>query len=117
MLAIAPHATTKAGIPAKPKVLPPARAFAKQARAVGPTFARVGGKQLRGGQRFALPKEFRRSAPGKDLSPVSSFQSQANSVLGDRVISGARLLEVFGNLSSSDAAHQHQPLAIDLNPW
>ena len=92
MSATAARTTGKPNAVVQAKTLPPARAFAKQARAVGPAFGRVGGKQSRAErQRFALPKEFRRSAAAKDLSPMSSF--------------------------ARDAAQQHQPLGIDLFPW
>ena len=61
-------------VAAKPKALPPARAFAKPARVAGSAFARVGGKKAQGDrQRFALPKEFRRSTATTHFSTVSSL--------------------------------------------
>lgn len=91
----------------QPKALPPARSFAKQARATGRTFTRVGGNLLRGEpQRFALPKEFRRS----NHSAVPSFSSQAKPVLVDTVISGARF---FDNLAQRENTQQ----AVALHPW
>ncbi|HZI47088.1 MAG TPA: DUF4157 domain-containing protein, partial [Pyrinomonadaceae bacterium] len=78
--------TTTNTAAAKPKALPPARAFAKPARAAGPKFVRVGGKQSRDEQkRFALPKEFRRTA-AHHYSAVSSFASQANATSADQSI-------------------------------
>src|ERR1043165_1372586 len=90
--AVRTTASPSAAAAAKP--LPPARAFAKPARAAGPKFVRVGGKQLRGEQkRFALPKEFRRSAAIEQYSTVSSFSAQTN------------------------AARPAQSIAIDLHPF
>ena len=109
MSATAARTTTKTPAAVKGGPLPPARSFAKQTRATGRTFTRVGGKQLRGErQRFALPKEFRRSAANH--SAVPAFSSQANPVLVDTVISGARF---FDNLAQRENTRQ----AVALHPW
>ena len=93
MVATASRVTKSSGPAAPTKVLPPARAFAKQARAAGPKFARVGGKQAKGDrQLFTLPKEFRRAATTIHLSP-------------------------FNNLSRGAATRQDLSFAIDLHPW
>ncbi|HXI24274.1 MAG TPA: DUF4157 domain-containing protein [Pyrinomonadaceae bacterium] len=115
----AARTTTKTQAAAKPKVLPPARTFAKQQRVTGPTLARLGGKHLPvERQRFSLPKEFRRSNAQNYSSAVSSFASLAeNSVRGDSLISGAGLLEALSDLPQRETARHRHPIGIDLHPW
>jgi hypothetical protein len=99
-------------------VLPPARSFAKPQRAGGTKFARIGGKQAPSGrERFALPKQFRRTAANRS-SAVPFLTSQQENAGGiDAVISGARFLNALDNLPQRDAAHQREKPAIDLHPW
>jgi hypothetical protein len=110
---------TKTQTAAKPKVLPPARTFAKQQRVAGPTLARLGGKRLPPErQRFSLPKEFRRVNAANYAPTVSSFGSPTeHSVHGDSLISGAGLLEALSDLPQRPAAHHRHPIGIDLHPW
>ena len=69
MVVAAARTTPKAPVTAKPKVLPPARSFARPARAAGPKVARIGGQQTRDKQqRFDLPTEFRRSTATANFS-------------------------------------------------
>ena len=78
--------TASPNVAAKAKPLPPARAFAKPARAAGTKFVRVGGKQSRDEKkRFALPKEFRRTA-ANHYSAVSSFAAQTNATSAEQSI-------------------------------
>src|SRR5438105_3532770 len=118
MLTTASRTTTKAQAAAKPKVLPPARSFAKQQRVTGPTLARLGGKQLPfERQRFSLPKEFRRSNAVNYSPGVSSFASPQDSFRGDSLISGAGLLDALSDLPQRETAHHRRPIGIDLHPW
>ena len=74
MLATATRPGSKAPAAAPAKVLPPARAFAKQPRATGPKFARIGGKQIGGEKRrFTLPKEFRKATATTHFSTVPTL--------------------------------------------
>src|ERR1044071_9368584 len=78
--------TASPNVAAKAKPLPPARAFAKPARAAGTKFVRVGGKQSRDEKkRFALPKEFRRTA-ANHYSAVPSFAAETNATSGAQSI-------------------------------
>ena len=120
MSATAARTTAKASTAAKAKVLPPARAFAKQQRVTGQTLARLGGKHSPvEGQRFSLPKEFRRSNAVNYSPTVSSFASPAqNPVRGNSLISGAGLLEALGNLPQAGSARQDVAgLAIEDGRW
>ena len=99
-------------------MLPPARAFAKAPRAVGPKVVKVGGKQAPGvRERFALPQGFRRSAANR-LPPVPSPGSPRESpVQSNALISGAQFLGALEHLPQREAARQRQALPIDLHPW
>jgi hypothetical protein len=118
MRASAPQATKSSAPAAKPKVTPPARAFAKTARTVGPKVVKVGGQQSPAArERFALPQGFRRSEANR-LPTVSGFASSRElPVQSNAVISGAKLLDALENLPQREAARQRQALPIDLHPW
>ena len=114
MSATAARTTRKTPAAARPKTLPPARAFAKTARAAGPKVANVGGKQaLVGRERFALPKGFRRSAAKEP--PAVHPLAAAERTRGNALISGAGLLEALGNLPLTGPARRG--VAFDLHPW
>ncbi len=113
MLARTSRTTSTAKAQAKPRVLPPARGFAKTARATGPKVVKVGDKHAPvGRERFTVPKGFRRSAAEEpSVFPLAPAKpSRANSL-----ISGAGLMEALANLPQTGPARQ--PVAIDLHPW
>src|SRR5256885_8904240 len=119
MSATAARTTAKASTAAKAKVLPPARSFAKQQRVTGQTLARLGGKHSPvERQRFALPKEFRRSS-AQNYSPAVALLASPpeNPVRGDSLISGAGLLGALSDLPQRQTAHHRHRVGIDLHPW
>jgi hypothetical protein len=105
-------------IAAKPRILPPARAFAKAALTVGPKVVKVGGKQAPAArERFALPQGFRRSAANRLPEVPSPVSPRKSPVQSNALISGAGFLGALENLPQREAARQRQALPIDLHPW
>jgi hypothetical protein len=113
----AARTTRGSGAAAKPKVLPPARAFAKPARAAGPALVRRGVGQTRTDrERFVLPKEYRRSSTNHG-SAVRSFASPLeNPARVDSIISGAEFLSALHSLPRVEAAPRYSS-GVDLHPW
>src|SRR6185503_11022231 len=113
------RATKNSVAPAKAKVLPPARAFAKARNAKAPKLVRLGATQARREHgKFPLPKEFRRSTAGNHSSPAVSLNSTPeHSVRANSLISAAGLLDALANLPKRAAAPERQPIAMDLHPW
>jgi hypothetical protein len=120
MLATASRTSkTRAETSAKPKVLPPPRAFAKQSSRAGATLVRLGAKQPRAdAQRFPLPKENRRSVAANQIPATHRFGSATEDAARKQpVLSGVELLHALDRLPRSDAARTRESVGIDLHPW
>jgi hypothetical protein len=99
-------------------VLPPARAFAKPTREIGPKVVKLGGKQAHAArERFALPQGFRRSVANRNPADPSLVSPQEHQVQSNPIICGEKLLHALKNLPQIELARQRQALAIDLHPW
>ncbi|HYW71715.1 MAG TPA: DUF4157 domain-containing protein [Pyrinomonadaceae bacterium] len=110
MAANVARTTAKIPAPAKPKVLPPARTFAKP-RLIAPRLVSHARKRSPV-ERFSLPTDFRRADTAHHWP--SFVARQENLPRSDSLVSGARLLQVLSDLPPRHDAH-HRP--ADLHPW